>query len=37
MSSIHWVTLAAGIAIGWFVLPMVLGMIGSHSKGQPTA
>ncbi len=26
MSGVHWFTLGIGIVLGWFVVPMVLGM-----------
>lgn len=27
MTSVHWLTLLAGIAIGWLVVPMILGLL----------
>lgn len=34
MNNVHWLTLGIGVLIGWFVLPMVLGMIsgGMHQQ-----
>lgn len=31
MSGNHWICLLAGIAIGWLVLPAVIGMVGGKS------
>jgi len=32
MQSMHWITLGVGVLIGWFVLPIVLGMLSGHMQ-----